>query len=170
MERKRPESMEILKFRDLSQALDVTVFSYKQFARIAINRNYDYLNLDNKHKKYRKPFIQFMEMLCDIIHASEPEVELNRLQWIQVCLDFFKALQKDYENRGLKSFFINQMQTLYAGNVFQVWCEENYLSVPRYLEIVVFSKKQKGNKSIKMKKVRASMRQTKIKGIVEITL
>ena len=133
--RKKPECMKILKSTiSLGEAIDTAFFAYKEFAKKG-GRNYGFLDIrKGSGKKYYKHFMNLLINVCSLLHYINPEIRLNKLKLIKVCLDYYDALQQSYTNRGIGHFMINQLATVYAMEVYQQWCIDNYITLDRYVE------------------------------------
>jgi DNA-binding Lrp family transcriptional regulator len=113
----------------LEQGVSICVSAYKH--TVDSNMFFDIWQRNNKHMKH---FVGLLVNLCMLCKKSKyPVSYISRDQLFKFCSDFFGILQQSYERRGLRRFYVNQIDSGYALSVFQDWIDSSFGSVGVYL-------------------------------------
>jgi len=144
--RKEPKYYSILGSMKFFEAIEMAVTAFKDFMS-KNNRNYNFFNIYNKQKKYYKRFFEMVSNLCKLVYSVDKYIRLTKLNFLRICIDYFKALGLTYENMGVGIFQINQISSVYAMESFQKYCTNEYMTLERYFDIAIKVHKSKVRKT-----------------------
>ena len=169
-----PKYFQILKVSSIKEAVDLCLFSYKEYFKIG-KKSVAHIDIwnDPKYCQHKAIFLSLAKNLCKIIYDADPDIRLESYQFIKVCIDHFEALQEDYKNRNLRGFKVYQIHTPYAMDVFTDFYSDNFKSIENYLENLFPGKNRKQFKETPKTAVEKSSftvkKSEKISGLSEVT-
>ena len=130
-----PECLQIIdNITNEQDIVDMCAFAYKEFAQSIGKASMSGKAFKTFKNKLRLRFLELSERLCDIIYDISPKTKLLQCEFIKLCVDFFRALQADYERRGLTGFKTASINGQYAVEVFEEFCVDEFGSIKDYIK------------------------------------
>lgn len=170
--RKLPECVEVLDVSDLNEAVDLCLFAFMEYTKRYGFYNYKKGNL--KESKYFKFFLDLTLKVCEFVYSIDSSAKLMNYEFAKICLDWFIALQETYKKMGRGKFYLSQITSEFAQEVFVEYIAREYENPVAYLEamkpkINKLKKEDIGKEEYEenMKKIKFQ-KNREIKGLTEI--
>lgn len=152
LRRWKPEEFIYLDNLSLDDVVDIAIIVYIEYAASKgrpVYKNLFFNKKDNSGKKYRRIFLKMILNLFQIFHITitnttfHEKQYLNRIHLMMLFLDFMSAFG-DYSLQRFKNlFYIPQLQSGFAMEIFYSWCEVEYGSVTNYVKKILSQEEQK---------------------------
>ena len=84
---RRPNCMKALPNYEITDAMDMVQFAFKEMRKESGNSWAKHLNIWGAHKRYKDNFLWVTFYLLDSIHKERPELELKHYEFLKICLD-----------------------------------------------------------------------------------
>lgn len=141
MKRRKPNWLKAFNGIGLEELVEAVKIKYEEYIAEEVGRKKVLINVTG-NKRYRNILLKFLEVLGSIL-SEEKLVLKNKIEVIKITGDYIKVLDSYHKKLGHRGFFINQLVSGYAVEMFQDWVLDNYGNWERYLKIGFESREKK---------------------------
>ncbi len=147
MRRKVPEYVNILNVDCLDDAIDLCLFAFKEYAEKYRFFNYKKQNL--RESKYFKFFFELTLEVCKFVYSIDSSVKLMNYEFSKICLDWFVSFQEVSTRMRKGKFFLNQIASEFAKEVFIEYIAREYGDPVAYIDAIKPKMKKLRRENIK---------------------
>lgn len=173
-QRRKPDWLKTFNGLNLETLVELVALAYGDYIAEATGRKKVILNFKTNYR-YRTILMNWLKIIGQLF-KSENIILKTKQEILKICKDYFTVLHNYHRKLGHRGFFINQLISLYAVELYQDWINDNYGSLERYIKFATesISEKEKrlNSENIpeeEINKIKNLAKKSKIDGMLEVS-